>query len=157
MEVVHLNQKQLAVRWSISEASLERWRSEGIGPRYRLRRTSRYMSQVFAGHASACHAHWSAENRERKTAECAPEAATSTGACSRGKGRKPRQHRGNGQKKSQPDKGWDFTLWWAGVYRIISSKPHEIKTLKIFSSSCSPCYSPVLPCLRLDVFEQLGK
>ena len=34
MEVVHLNQKQLAVRWSISEASLERWRSEGIGPRY---------------------------------------------------------------------------------------------------------------------------
>jgi hypothetical protein len=26
--------------------------------------------------------------------------------------RKPRQHRGNGQKKSQPDKGWDFTLWW---------------------------------------------
>jgi predicted DNA-binding transcriptional regulator AlpA len=34
MDVVHLNQKQLAVRWSISEASLERWRSEGIGPRY---------------------------------------------------------------------------------------------------------------------------
>jgi phosphopantetheinyl transferase (holo-ACP synthase) len=34
MEVVHLNQKQLAVRWSISEASLERWRCEGIGPRY---------------------------------------------------------------------------------------------------------------------------
>ncbi|ADN62930.1 hypothetical protein XFLM_04850 [Xylella fastidiosa subsp. fastidiosa GB514] len=30
----------------------------------------------------------------------------------RGKGRKPRQHRGNGQKKSQPDQGWDFTLWW---------------------------------------------
>ena len=34
MEVVHLNQKQLAARWSISEASLERWRSEGIGPRH---------------------------------------------------------------------------------------------------------------------------
>lgn len=34
-------------------------------------------------------------------------------ACSRGKGPKPRQHRGNGQKKSQPDKGWDFTLWWS--------------------------------------------
>ena len=31
MEVVHLNQKQLAARWNISEASLERWRSEGIG------------------------------------------------------------------------------------------------------------------------------
>ena len=33
MEVVHLNQKQLAARWSISEATLERWRSEGIGPK----------------------------------------------------------------------------------------------------------------------------
>jgi DNA invertase Pin-like site-specific DNA recombinase len=34
MEVVHLNQKQLAARWSISEATLERWRCEGIGPRF---------------------------------------------------------------------------------------------------------------------------
>ncbi len=34
MNVRHLNQKELASRWSISEASLERWRSEGIGPRY---------------------------------------------------------------------------------------------------------------------------
>ena len=32
MEVAHLNQKQLAVRWCISEATLERWRSEGDGP-----------------------------------------------------------------------------------------------------------------------------
>lgn len=30
MEVAHLNQKQLAARWSISEATLERWRSAGI-------------------------------------------------------------------------------------------------------------------------------
>ena len=30
MDVVHLNQKQLAARWCISEATLERWRSEGI-------------------------------------------------------------------------------------------------------------------------------
>ena len=30
MDVVHLNQKQLATGWSISEATLERWRSEGI-------------------------------------------------------------------------------------------------------------------------------
>ncbi|GAB3542144.1 hypothetical protein GCM10027343_13660 [Noviherbaspirillum agri] len=29
MEVVHLNQKQLAARWCISEATLERWRSAG--------------------------------------------------------------------------------------------------------------------------------
>ena len=32
MSVKHLNQHQLADRWGISEASLERWRSEGIGP-----------------------------------------------------------------------------------------------------------------------------
>lgn len=32
MEVVHLNQKQLAAHWRISEATLERWRSAGIGP-----------------------------------------------------------------------------------------------------------------------------
>ena len=53
-----------------------------------------------------------AENRERKRAKSPPGTATSGGPCSRGHGRKPRQHRGNGQKKSQPDKGWDFTLWW---------------------------------------------
>jgi DNA-binding transcriptional regulator YiaG len=29
MDVIHLNQKQLAARWCISEATLERWRSEG--------------------------------------------------------------------------------------------------------------------------------
>ena len=34
MEVAHLNQKQLAARWSISEATLERWRSEGVGPKF---------------------------------------------------------------------------------------------------------------------------
>jgi len=28
----HLNQRQLADRWDVSEATLERWRSEGIGP-----------------------------------------------------------------------------------------------------------------------------
>ena len=34
MEVIHINQKQLAARWHLSEASLERWRSEGIGPKF---------------------------------------------------------------------------------------------------------------------------
>ena len=34
MDVVHLNQKQLAARWNISEATLERWRSEGLGPKF---------------------------------------------------------------------------------------------------------------------------
>ncbi|HCB1867312.1 TPA: helix-turn-helix domain-containing protein [Citrobacter freundii] len=32
MSVKHLNQGQLAERWGLSEATLERWRSEGIGP-----------------------------------------------------------------------------------------------------------------------------
>lgn len=34
MAVIHLNQKQLATRWNISEATLERWRGEGIGPKF---------------------------------------------------------------------------------------------------------------------------
>ncbi|MGA0839028.1 MAG: helix-turn-helix transcriptional regulator [Pseudomonadales bacterium] len=34
MDVVHLNQKQLAARWHLSEAALERWRSAGIGPKF---------------------------------------------------------------------------------------------------------------------------
>lgn len=34
MEIVHLDQKQLAARWRISEATLERWRSAGIGPNF---------------------------------------------------------------------------------------------------------------------------
>ena len=32
MSIKHLNQRQLADRWDVSEASLERWRSAGIGP-----------------------------------------------------------------------------------------------------------------------------
>lgn len=34
MEVKHMNQRQVADRWNVSEATLERWRSEGIGPRF---------------------------------------------------------------------------------------------------------------------------
>ncbi|WP_342050606.1 MULTISPECIES: helix-turn-helix transcriptional regulator [unclassified Cupriavidus] len=34
MEVIHFNQRQLTARWDISEATLERWRSEGIGPKF---------------------------------------------------------------------------------------------------------------------------
>jgi len=30
MGVVHLNQKQLATRWGVSEDTLERWRSDGV-------------------------------------------------------------------------------------------------------------------------------
>jgi hypothetical protein len=34
MEVVHFKQRQLAAHWDISEATLERWRSEGIGLKF---------------------------------------------------------------------------------------------------------------------------
>ena len=34
MQTKHLNQRQLAERWDLSEATLERWRSDGIGPPY---------------------------------------------------------------------------------------------------------------------------
>ena len=34
METCHFNQRALAQRWNISEATLERWRSEGIGPMF---------------------------------------------------------------------------------------------------------------------------
>jgi len=30
--IKHLNQQLLADRWDVSEATLERWRTEGIGP-----------------------------------------------------------------------------------------------------------------------------
>ncbi|SFM13690.1 helix-turn-helix transcriptional regulator [Nitrosomonas communis] len=31
-KIKHLSQGELAERWNISEATLERWRSEGMGP-----------------------------------------------------------------------------------------------------------------------------
>ena len=45
MEVVHLNQKQLATRWRISEACLERWRCEGIGPKF-MKLTGRVLYRM---------------------------------------------------------------------------------------------------------------
>jgi hypothetical protein len=67
MEVVHLNQKQLAARRHLSEAYLERWRSEGIGPiymkmmgrvRYRLSDITDFEEDSLCGstsqRASAC-------------------------------------------------------------------------------------------------------
>jgi predicted site-specific integrase-resolvase len=32
VSIKHLNQRHLADRWDVSEATLERWRTEGIGP-----------------------------------------------------------------------------------------------------------------------------
>lgn len=41
--VSHISQGQLAQRWQLSEATLERWRSEGIGPVFlKLRGQVRY-------------------------------------------------------------------------------------------------------------------
>ena len=34
MEIIHFNQRNLAKRWDVSEATLERWRTEGIGPMF---------------------------------------------------------------------------------------------------------------------------
>jgi hypothetical protein len=34
MEVIHFNQRSLAKRWDLREATLERWRTEGLGPMY---------------------------------------------------------------------------------------------------------------------------
>ena len=31
-QIRHLNQTQLSQRWDVAEATLERWRSDGIGP-----------------------------------------------------------------------------------------------------------------------------
>lgn len=45
MEVIHLNQKQLAARWRCSEACLERWRCEGIGPKF-MKLTGRVLYRM---------------------------------------------------------------------------------------------------------------
>ena len=34
IKVKHLNQADLADRWDVAEATLERWRSDGTGPIY---------------------------------------------------------------------------------------------------------------------------
>ena len=55
MEIRHLNQKQLAERWQISEASLERWRSEKLGPDYlKLHGRVLYRQQDIEAFESRC-------------------------------------------------------------------------------------------------------
>lgn len=34
MKIHYVSQRELAYRWNTSEGTLERWRSEGIGPRF---------------------------------------------------------------------------------------------------------------------------
>ena len=55
MSVKHLNQRQLAERWGISEASLERWRSEGIGPVFlKLQGRVLYRLEDIEGYEAQC-------------------------------------------------------------------------------------------------------
>lgn len=55
MEVIHINQRQLAACWDMSEATLERWRSEGIGPPYlKLTATVRYRLVDIEAYEASC-------------------------------------------------------------------------------------------------------
>ena len=60
--VRHLNQRQLADRWDLSEGTLERWRSEGIGPIFlKLQGQVRYRIKDIEA--------YEAENRRKSTSE----------------------------------------------------------------------------------------
>lgn len=55
METIHLKQKQLANRWDLSEATLERWRSEGIGPVFlKLAGQVRYRLEDIEAYEESC-------------------------------------------------------------------------------------------------------
>jgi hypothetical protein len=69
MEVVHLTQKQLAERWSIAEASLERWRTEGIGPTFlKLQGVVRYCIVDIEAYEATCLAESTSSLRRKSTA-----------------------------------------------------------------------------------------
>jgi DNA-binding transcriptional regulator YiaG len=43
VSTTHLSTEQLAARWDVTVDTIERWRSEGIGPRYiKVTRAIRY-------------------------------------------------------------------------------------------------------------------
>jgi len=55
VSVKHLNQRQLADRWDLSEATLERWRSEGIGPIFlKLQGQVRYRIEDISAYEEDC-------------------------------------------------------------------------------------------------------
>lgn len=55
MTVIHMSQRQLANRWSVSEATIERWRLEGIGPRYlKLQGRVMYREQDVEAYEASC-------------------------------------------------------------------------------------------------------
>jgi len=45
-EFIHFNHRQLATRWNISEATLERWHSEGVGSKFMKLRGRLFHRQV---------------------------------------------------------------------------------------------------------------
>jgi predicted site-specific integrase-resolvase len=55
VSVKHQNQRQLAERWDVSEATLERWRSEGLGPLYlKLQGRVLYRIEDIEGFEAQC-------------------------------------------------------------------------------------------------------
>lgn len=55
MSIQHLQQRQLADRWGISEATLERWRSDGIGPVFlKLQGRVLYRLEDIESYEAAC-------------------------------------------------------------------------------------------------------
>lgn len=55
MSIQHLQQRQLADRWGISEATLERWRSDGIGPVFlKLQGRVLYRLEDIEAYEAAC-------------------------------------------------------------------------------------------------------
>ncbi|MBT2748261.1 helix-turn-helix domain-containing protein [Lysobacter sp. ISL-50] len=68
MSSTHLSTEQLAARWDVTVDTIERWRSEGIGPRFlKVTRAIRYrLSDV--------------EAFEEVSVRSPQDAATSTGA-----------------------------------------------------------------------------
>jgi hypothetical protein len=51
----HLNQRQLAERWGVCEGSLERWRTEGIGPVFlKLQGRVLYRLEDVEAYEAAC-------------------------------------------------------------------------------------------------------
>ncbi|WP_103707000.1 helix-turn-helix transcriptional regulator [Paraburkholderia eburnea] len=86
MDIVHFNQRQLAARWGVSEATLERWRSDGIGPRY-----LKLVGKVLYRHVDV---------------EAFEEA--SARAATPGK-RKPRAQTAPVDESSIPDRSFDFS------------------------------------------------
>ena len=55
MDIIHFNQTQLANRWDVSEGTLERWRSEGIGAVFlKLKGQVRYRLVDIEAYEESC-------------------------------------------------------------------------------------------------------